>query len=219
MIKKITTIFENVKEDFKYLFFLVALVSFMFIPSLVGSSHAEIFTNILFILFIVSSLFLISSKSKVIIIFSYCIGILGISSEIVHYFIITLSDNFQMAITLIFFIYFILLFSELIRQIFTSKVITLNVVLGAFSGYIMIGLIGFFVFRILFYANPMSFNIAENPKQDLFYFAFITLTTIGYGDISPITDPARNFAIILGLVGQFYNTVIIAIIIGKFLQK
>jgi hypothetical protein len=45
------------------------------------------------------------------------------------------------------------------------------------------------------------------------------LTTIGYGDISPISEPARNFAIILGLVGQFYNSIIIAIIIGKFLQK
>ena len=120
---------------------------------------------------------------------------------------------------LLFFIYFIALFSELIGQIFKSKLITLNVVLGAFTGYIMIGIIGYFIFRIIFLLNPESFAINENSGRELIYFTFITLTTIGYGDISPITEVARNFAIILGLVGQFYNTVIIAIIIGKFLQK
>ena len=120
---------------------------------------------------------------------------------------------------LIMFIYFILLTSELIQQIFKSKVITLNVVLGAFTGYIMIGIIGYFIFRIIFILEHESFAIPIESSKDLIYFSFITLTTIGYGDISPITDSARNFAILLGLVGQFYNTVIIAIIIGKFLQK
>ena len=102
---------------------------------------------------------------------------------------------------------------------FKSKLITLNVVLGAFTGYIMIGIIGYFVFRIIFLLNPESFAIPADAAKELIYFTFITLTTIGYGDISPISDGARNFAIILGLIGQFYNTVIIAIIIGKFLQK
>jgi hypothetical protein len=117
------------------------------------------------------------------------------------------------------FIYFILIFLELIRQIFNSKQITLNVVLGAFTGYIMIGIIGYYVFRIIFVLDPSSFAIPTHLFQELFYYTFITLTTIGYGDIAPLSEAARNFAILLGLVGQFYNTVLIAIIIGKFLQK
>jgi hypothetical protein len=107
----------------------------------------------------------------------------------------------------------------LVSQIFKSKIITLNVVLGAFTGYIMIGIIGYFIFRLIFILDPSSFSLTLDSTQELIYFTFITLTTIGYGDISPLSESARNFAIILGLVGQFYNTVIIAIIIGKFLQK
>lgn len=219
MKHKITSLSEHLKEDFKYPFFLISLVTFLFVPSLVGQAHHEIVGDILFVLFIISSLSLISSESKVVLMFTYGIGLLGISAEIYHYFIQPLKDTFQIGFMLIMFIYFILLTSELIQQIFKSKVITLNVVLGAFTGYIMIGIIGYFIFRIIFILEHESFAIPIESSKDLIYFSFITLTTIGYGDISPITDSARNFAILLGLVGQFYNTVIIAIIIGKFLQK
>jgi hypothetical protein len=175
--------------------------------------------DILFIGFIISSLFLISAKSKIIRLFTMAVGILGVSAEIVHFLIQPLSSTFQVVFMFLLFVYFIVLFAELINQIFKSKLITLNVVLGAFTGYIMIGIIGYFVFRIIFLLNPESFAIPADAAKELIYFTFITLTTIGYGDISPISDAARNFAIILGLIGQFYNTVIIAIIIGKFLQK
>jgi len=209
----------NMKEDFKYPFFLIALGAFMFVPSFVGKDYADFISNILFVFFIISSLSLISARSKMIRAFSYLIGILGISAEIVHKFIRPLGGSFQIVFMLLIFVYFIFLFIELVGQIFKSKNITLNVVLGAFSGYIMIGIIGYFVFRIIFLLNPESFAIPENNIQSLIYFTFITLTTIGYGDISPLSEIARNFAVMLGLVGQFYNTVIIAIIIGKFLQR
>lgn len=219
MKTKINKLDSNVQDDFKYPFFLLALGAFLFVPSVIGQSHSEIIGDILFVIFIISSLLLVSAESKIVKLFTLAIGILGISAEIVHYFIRPLNDTFQIVFMIILFIYFITLFSELIHQIFKSKLITLNVVLGAFTGYIMIGIIGFFIFRMIFLLNPESFAIPENSAKDLIYFTFITLTTIGYGDISPITDSARHFAIILGLVGQFYNTVIIAIIIGKFLQK
>ncbi|MGD9329112.1 MAG: potassium channel family protein [Cyclobacteriaceae bacterium] len=219
MLRKVISTKLNVREDFKYPLFLTALAAFLFLPSLVRASISEILSDILFVVLIISTLFLISAESKIIRAYTMAIGILGISAEIVDNFFWPLGDNFQTIFLLLFFIYFITLFSELIGQIFRSKLITLNVVLGAFTGYIMIGIIGYFVFRIIFLLNPESFALPDNSSRDLFYFAFITLTTIGYGDISPVTEAARNFAIIVGLVGQFYNTVIIAIIIGKFLQR
>jgi hypothetical protein len=219
MLAKIISTKLSLREDFKYPFFLTALAAFLFLPSLVGQTHSDLFADFLFGLFIFSSLFLISAKSKMVRAFTFGIGILGIIAEIVHNLIRPLSENFQIIFMLILFFYFIALFAELVGQIFKSELITLNVVLGAFTGYIMIGIIGYFVFRIIFLLDPASFAIPDSSSRDLFYFSFITLTTIGYGDISPLTEAARNFAIIFGLVGQFYNTVIIAIIIGKFLQR
>jgi hypothetical protein len=209
----------NLKDDYKYPFFLISLASFLFVPSLVGITYTDILTNILFIFLIISSLALISADSKLVKILTYLVGIIGVTADIFDNFIRPLSSSFQGLFTIILFLYFILLFSELVSQIFKSKIITLNVVLGAFTGYIMIGIIGYFIFRLIFILDPSSFSLTLDSTQELIYFTFITLTTIGYGDISPLSESARNFAIILGLVGQFYNTVIIAIIIGKFLQK
>jgi len=219
MFNKLSVTKFNLKEDFKYPLFLTAMAAFLFLPSLVGQTHSDFFADILFVIYIISSLFLISADSKIVRAFTLGIGALGISAEIVHNLIRPLSEHFQVLFMLIMFIYFIALFTELVRQIFKSELITLNVVLGAFTGYIMLGIIGYFVFRIIFLLDPASFAIPESSIRDLVYFSFVTLTTIGYGDISPISEAARNMAIILGLVGQFYNTVIIAIIIGKFLQK
>ncbi|MBR9997539.1 MAG: two pore domain potassium channel family protein [Cyclobacteriaceae bacterium] len=82
----------------------------------------------------------------------------------------------------------------------------------------MIGVIGFFIILIIYSIDPGAYRITEHPINDLLYYSFITLSTIGYGDISPLSLPAKNMAVIIGLVGQFYNAFIMAVIIGKFLQ-
>jgi len=88
------------------------------------------------------------------------------------------------------------------------------------SGYISIGLIGFFIFLTIELIHPNSFSglvltstNAEAIAEELIYFSYITLTTIGYGDILPITPLARKAAILIGLVGQMYLVVITAIVV------
>ncbi len=51
------------------------------------------------------------------------------------------------------------------------------------------------------------------------YFSYITLTTIGYGDILTITILARKASILIGLVGQMYLVVITAIVVGKYIKQ
>ena len=193
----------------------------MFLPSIFGGSESgiDLLTSFLFILFIISSLTLIRTESRIALILTYLVAVIGIGFEIYNNFFGALNSQLQTLYRLLLFAYFLTLFVELIKQIFSSKQITLNVVLGAFTGYILIGIIGFFILRIIFILDPSSFALGQESAGDLFYFAFITLTTIGYGDISPLSEAARNFALIMGLTGQFYNSIIIAIIIGKFLQK
>ena len=94
----------------------------------------------------------------------------------------------------------------------------MNVILGAFTGYILLGINSFFIFKVVHILDSKSFELAGNVSSELLYFSFITLTTIGYGDINPISEPARNLSILVGLTGQFYIGIIMAIIIGKFLQ-
>ena len=129
-----------------------------------------------------------------------------------------LGDKIQPIFLILLFFYFIILTQELISQVINSLKITVNVILGAFTGYILLGINSFFIFKVIHILDSKSFELAGNVSSELLYFSFVTLTTIGYGDINPISEPARNFAVIVGLTGQFYIGILMAIIIGKFLQ-
>ena len=107
---------------------------------------------------------------------------------------------------------------EIINQIYRQDEVDLQTVMAVLCGYLVLGILGFFLFSIIYLRDSGAFNIALNRFDDLIYYTFITLTTIGYGDIAPQTQSARTASVLLGISGQFYTTVIIALIVGKFLQ-
>ncbi len=125
-----------------------------------------------------------------------------------------------------YFLFYSIVTLEIIKQVWNAKLVSKNVIFGLISGYISIGLIGFFIFLTIEMIHPNSFNglalTSTNPEamtEELMYFSYITLTTIGYGDILPITPLARKAAILIGLVGQMYLVVITAIVVGKYINQ
>ena len=125
-----------------------------------------------------------------------------------------------------YFLFYVVVTLEIIKQVWTAKLVNKNVIFGLISGYISIGLIGFFIFLTIEMIHPNSFSglvlTSANPEaitEELMYFSYITLTTIGYGDILPITLLARKAAILIGLVGQMYLVVITAIVVGKYINQ
>jgi len=120
------------------------------------------------------------------------------------------------------FIYFSSITYYLFRDLMTSKKITGSVIIGAFAGYFLIGVIYFFIFAFLDIAYPDTSNVDMTKQEgidDMFYFSFITLTTIGYGDFAPTSGLGQKLAILEGLIGQFYIAIIMAILVGKFLSR
>lgn len=217
-IKKVIDKGFDFKLDYKYPLFLIALVSFFFLPSFFPEKLQNLLNSLFFIVLIVGSILLMETKSpfkKGIVIIA---GVLGIIVTVAGT-ILEIPRIIKLFEFVILFIMFLFLFHELMTQIFRAARITINVVLGAFTGYILIGIIGFFIILIIYNLDPEAYKITEHPLNDLLYHSFITLTTIGYGDISPLSLPAKNMAVIIGLAGQFYNAFIMAVIIGKFIQS
>ena len=69
-----------------------------------------------------------------------------------------------------------------------------------------------------FLSSGVPMTTSPGQFSDQSYFVFITYTTVGYGDIIPMNDLARTFAKFVALSGQVYNSVIVAILVGKYLM-
>ena len=84
------------------------------------------------------------------------------------------------------------------------------------------GLSASIMFLMLNFAVPDSFTNIQTEAghlSDYLYFGFITLSTVGYGDITPTAPLARSLTIFVALGGQLYLVIVMAMIIGKFLNS
>lgn len=121
------------------------------------------------------------------------------------------------------FIFYIIVCLELIKQIWSEKVVDNLTLFGLAAGYISLGFGGYFIYLGVDLQFPNSFEgILVNSdglalKEDsLLYFSFVTLLTIGFGDIKPLTTFAQKATILVGLTGQFYLIFVTAIVLDRF---
>jgi hypothetical protein len=125
-------------------------------------------------------------------------------------------------------IFFLFIVGSLIHQVARAKSVSAKVILEAINGYLLVGLIFAIMVGIIgqFDATAFSFHernsqgtlIATNFSEDL-YFTFITLATVGYGDMLPLKPFSRALATLIGIFGQLYIAIIIAMLVGKYASQ
>jgi len=104
-------------------------------------------------------------------------------------------------------------------QVLLTGEVDLNIIVGSVALYLLIGMIWAILYTILLEFTPGAFNgIDAGMWYDNYplttYFSFVTLTTLGYGDISPATPVAQVMVILEAVIGMFYLAVIVASLIG-----
>jgi voltage-gated potassium channel len=106
-----------------------------------------------------------------------------------------------------------------------SHTVTANLILGAVNVYLMIG-VGFaFMYGLIELLQPGSFTgleeLASTPDRVLYflYFSFITMSTLGYGDISPLTPHGMTAAYIEAIFGQMYLAILVARLVAMYIDK
>jgi len=91
---------------------------------------------------------------------------------------------------------------------------------AALSAYLLAGIFFGVLYHGVEHIWPGSFNIAgvkgEFPLFDAMYFSFVTLATLGYGDLVPVSEVARGLAIIEAVSGQLFLAVMIARLVGSY---
>ena len=104
----------------------------------------------------------------------------------------------------------------IVHHLFTEDKITGDMIMGAICAYFLMGLVWSFAYSTLEFFQPGSFQMPQGTvNQATFtYYSYVTLTTLGYGEITPISAPARSFALLEAMLGQLYLAVLIARLVG-----
>lgn len=113
---------------------------------------------------------------------------------------------------------------ESFRQIASTNTMSGNRIIGAICVYFLLGVIWSICYMLLENAVPGSFgglsaSSEETWNPDWIYFSFVTLTTLGYGDILPLTFFARALAYMEAVVGQFYIAILVAGLVSAWLAE
>jgi hypothetical protein len=101
----------------------------------------------------------------------------------------------------------------IIFRVFGPGSINAHRVMGAVAAYLIAGLVFSNLYQVVDLFSPASLSLSGQPmpptKQHFIYFSFVTLSTVGYGDILPVHPATRSLAILEALVGQLYPTIFI----------
>jgi hypothetical protein len=108
-----------------------------------------------------------------------------------------------------------------IRAIRRHPTVTIETVLGAVTVYVLIGLFFAFVFRSILEYDASSFqtSVGELTPAAMQYLSFVSLTTVGFGDVTPVSDLARTLVSLEALVGQVYLVTVVALVVGNIGTK
>jgi voltage-gated potassium channel len=152
--------------------------------------------------------------------------ILFISTLILEWF----SGLFDLAFMLMFskglnILFFMVIVGFLLRQIATARDVTVGVILGSITGYLLLGLLYSIFISVILNSDPGAYAVPQanvvQTSQGIstsipMYFSFVTLASLGYGDIVPLKPLSRSLATWIAISGQFYIAIIVSMLVGKF---
>ena len=111
-----------------------------------------------------------------------------------------------------------------LKQIAITNEISANRIVGAISLYLLLGVFWAAAYTLVEIGNPGSFDgmvvgDAQGWDSDWLYFSFVTMTTLGYGDLLPLSAIARFLAYMQAVFGQFYIAILVAGLVSAYLSQ
>lgn len=107
---------------------------------------------------------------------------------------------------------------QLVKHILSRTTITGDMIFCAICIYLMIGFMWTGPYVVMEIIDPHSFA-GISGVADLTYFSFATLTTVGYGDVAPVSNLAKRLSVLEAATGSIYMAIIVALVVGKYLSK
>ena len=205
------------RSTYGIILLLLVLALIFLVPMFPAGAH-QVLYNILLTGILVSAALSVERARKRI----FIIAMSAVVAEWLSYIldlpaITTISQTIQ-------FLYFILIVISLIAQVATTRRVTARVIVESISGYLLMGIVFSLIIGIVARNADSAYSfggVTSVPEglSDFIYFGFVTFTTLGYGDVVPLIPASRSIAVMASVTGQIYLTVIIAMLVGKFLSS
>ena len=197
---------------------IVALI--VLVPFIEGFTELKLSANLFFSIIFISTIYAASQKRNHIII----AVILAIPTILSLW-----SKDIAISNTLITIGYIcgVILFAFavilILKYIFSEQVATRQTISAAVVVYLLIALMWTFIYRLIAMLYPASFAIAHAKLLDAeniyLYFSLVTITTLGYGDITPIGNQAISLSVLEAITGQIYLVVVVAWFVGMYVSR
>jgi len=207
------------KHSFELLF--SSLLAVLLLPP-VFSLQSEVLIKVALTCVLISSLYIVTDDKPALIFGGVLAAIATFTSWGEGF--ITIEGRFiYLSITYIIFFSYICFF--LLRFLIHCRKVSSDIIFAAMCLYVFIGNIWTFIYTLIFFIYPGAFAIPASLEITLgasysqiistfSYHSFVTLTTLGYGDISPIHPAARAWVSVEAIIGQFYLAIVLAKLVG-----
>ena len=220
MAKKHASAFHYHLKKNRFLYLLLAIVSMI-----IGGPFLEHFfpfgfvKNIFLTGIFISAIYAVRQKKHDVVIAGILAAPMLLAVWLYHFFprqpIIVSGEFFGML-----FLGFVIIC--MLGFIFREEEVTREVIQMAIAVYLLMAVMWAFAYSILDFFYPDAFAAPGGPREEVYsflYFSFITITTLGYGDIVPLSDKASSLAILEAVVGQMYLVVVVAWLVGMHVSR
>lgn len=195
----------------------MVFITVFVIPMLPIAWHKISFNLLFTFIFLISTLAVTTQKKYI---FSAAV-ILILVSWIGDILGLAVLSRISTSLTIFFFMMIVI---KLIIQVAGTKKVTFQVILEAINSYLLLGMVFTLLTALLMAIDPGAFSFKEeivnNPAvshlSEYLYYSFVTMTTLGYGDVVPVSSVAKSIAILTAVSGQIYIAVILALLVGKY---
>ena len=211
----------------RYFFLLVSLVALGLlypILELLPEHRGPAIWNTAFWLVLFSALRAVGAHRRVFLIAS-ALALVAVSAGLINAF--ASADDLRVVLTLYAaptVAFLTLTTFTILADVLGGRRVTVDKIFGAICVYLLIGMMFAYAFLLLAGVHPTE-PIQPAPQSphtrlsDYLYFSYVTLTTLGYGDLVPGSAPARLLASLEAIVGQLYLTILVARLIGLHITQ
>ena len=221
MVRKFRDVIIQTCFKDRFLFLLISILFLLLLhPILIGFAGISILMDVFTTTILISGVYAVSKKKHV---------LLTTIILAIPFFASIWTNNFVKVPSLILvgecfgILFFAFMVIVILSLIFKVQEVTGNTIYAAIVVYLLLAIMWALIFSVLETIQPGSFAISEGQIEvgrPLFiYYSLVTITTLGYGDITPLTAQANAFSSLEAVTGQIYLVVLVARLVGMHIAQ